>query len=128
MRSGSALNRSTDTPERWDAAHGQGHTPPRSQAANVKINARRLGRLLTSVWPKRRNGAQRRQLTKTPRSLGLTEGLMLGPVHYMSPQQAREAANATASGHLGIRLRALRDAERTRGFGGNTVSDTIAPR
>ena len=45
----------------------------------------------------------------------------------MSPEQARGQAGRQAHRHLGVRLRAVRNADRARcAFAGETVSDTIA--
>ena len=39
-------------------------------------------------------------------------GMLLGTAAYMSPEQAKGQAGRQAQRHLGVRLRALRDADR----------------
>ena len=54
-------------------------------------------------------------------------GVILGTAAYMSPEQARGQAGRQACRHLGVRLRALRDARPARGrSAARRVSDTLA--
>ena len=39
-------------------------------------------------------------------------GVILGTAAYMAPEQAKGQAGGQAQRHLGVRLRALRDADR----------------
>ena len=52
--------------------------------------------------------------------------MILGTAAYMSPEQARGQPGGQARGHLGVRLRALRDADWDVALRGDTISDTLA--
>ena len=52
--------------------------------------------------------------------------MILGTAAYMSPGAGARPSGRQAHRHLGVRLRALRDADGPRAFAGETVSDTIA--
>ena len=62
------------------------------------------------------------------RSAARVQGVILGTAAYMSPEQARGAGGRQAHRHLGVRLRALRDADRAaRAFARRRRSPTRSP-
>ena len=57
-------------------------------------------------------------LSPTVTSAGTVAGVILGTAAYMSPEQARGRVGGQARRHLGLRLRAVRDARRPEGLRG----------
>ena len=76
-----------------EAAHEQGHRPPRPQARQHQDHAgRRRSRSSTSAWPRPRDGdagADHRRSPTDRRSTPRATGMILGTAAYMSPEQAR---------------------------------------
>ena len=103
--------------EALEAAHEQGIIHRDLKPANIKVHARRHGegaRLWAGEGACRAAGApdlSQSPTVTTPAAM-TRDGMILGTAAYMSPEQARGQARRQAHRHLGVRLRALRDARR----------------
>ena len=112
--------------EALEAAHEQGIVHRDLKPANIKLRADGTVKVLDFGLAKARIRAgppdctQRRPtLTQSPTitspAMTTQVGMILGTAAYMSPEQARGKAGRQARRHLGVRLRALRDAHRPAG-------------
>ena len=97
------------------AAHEKGIVHRDLKPANIKITPdwrRQSPRLRTGEGGSRR--WQRRSGSSPTMTVAATsEGMLLGTAPYMSPEQARGQTGRQADGHLGVRVRALRNADGT---------------
>ena len=115
-----------------EAAHGQGIVHRDLKPANIKVGAdgsvKGLDFGLAKAIASRDGepgvtGAM--ALTSPATMTGV--GTVLGTAAYMAPEQARGKARRQARGHLGVRLRAVRDARRTPGRStANSIGDVVA--
>ena len=82
--------------------------------ANIKITPDGIVKVLDFGLAKATRGeAPSRSDAVTDHAVGGTrDGVILGTAAYMSPEQARGKAGRQADRHLGVRLRAVRDADR----------------
>ncbi len=116
--------------EALEAAHEQGIIHRDLKPANIKVAPDGTVKVLDfglakAMEPARRQRRRRRSpARRRSRRRAMTQaGIILGTAAYMSPEQARGQAGRQAQRHLGVRLRAVRDAHgqarvRRRGHDG----------
>ena len=107
-----------------------GHHPSRSEAGQHQGAARRHGEgagLRSGQGARSRTAAQPASdvdgssPTITSPAMMTGVGVMLGTAAYMAPEQAKGQSGRQAQRHLGVRLRAVRDAD---GHGGRSTART----
>ena len=104
--------------EALEAAHEKGIIHRDLKPANIKLTRRRgQGARLRpgeGIFERRAGRICRSCHTATD----LRAGAIVGTPDYMSPEQARGQGDRQANRHLGVRVRAVRDADRARGIRG----------
>ena len=116
-----------------DAAHEKGIVHRDLKPANIVLqghpaaSATCVRRCSTSAWPKRWRSDRARADRAPSGSLdghrGRTDSRHAG-LH--EPGAGARPGGRQAHGHLGVRLRAVRDADGRAAFAGDTVTDTLA--
>ena len=105
--------------EALEAAHEQGIIHRDLKPANIKVRPDGTVKVLDFGLAKAMEpvgiGARTRRMSPTITTPAMMTGVgvILGTAAYMSPEQARGKADRQARGHLGVRLRAVRDADRS---------------
>ena len=103
--------------EALDAAHEQGHRPSRSEAGQHQDHAATASsRCSTSAWPRSMTGAASDAVASRRRSRSSATRAGHHPRHRRlhEPGAGARAGRRQAHRHLGVWLRALRDARRAR--------------
>ena len=116
--------RPPDRGSRSRAAHEQGIVHRDLKPANIKFAPDGIVKVLDFGWREARRPpglAVTGTITSATR-----EGGMMGTPAYMSPEQARGRAGRQTDRHLGVRLRALRDAVRPARVRADSTTDTLA--
>ena len=106
--------------EALEAAHEQGIIHRDLKPANIKVRPDGTVKVLDFGLAKAMEpaGAMSPSVSQSPTitspAMMTGVGMILGTAAYMVPEQARGKAARQAQRHLGVRLRALRDADRPR--------------
>ena len=119
--------------EALEAAHEQGIIHRDLKPANIKLRADGTVKVLDFGLAKALEpaGATSPSLAQSPTitspALMTGVGMLLGTPAYMSPEQARGKPVDKRNGHLGVRVRAVRDAERAPGVRGRRGDRRAGP-
>ena len=107
--------------EALEAAHEQGIIHRDLKPANIKVRADGTVKVLDFGLAKAMEPAaavaspNASMNSPTITSPAMTQaGMILGTAAYMAPEQAQGKTGRQARGHLGVRRRAVRDADRAR--------------
>ena len=109
-RRGAARSRAR-SPKRSRPRTSKGIVHRDLKPANIKVTAGRHGQGARLRAREGRDRRGRRAAPPTLTTLATRAGIVARHAAYMSPEQARGQAGRQADGHLGVRLRALRDAD-----------------
>ncbi len=123
--------------EALEAAHEQGIIHRDLKPANIKVRADGTVKVLDFGLAKAMEPAAESSSPSVSQSPTITTpamtqaGMILGTAAYMSPEQARGKTRRQARRHLGVRVRAVRDAHgkariRRRGHAGHRSRRIIA--
>ena len=117
--------------EALEAAHEQGIIHRDLKPANIKVRADGTVKVLDFGLAKAMEPAALQRAPTLSQSPTITArddaaGMILGTAAYMSPEQAAGRPVDKRSRHLGVRLRAVRDADGGARVRGEDVADTLA--
>ena len=120
--------------EALEAAHEQGIIHRDLKPANIKVTPDGTVKVLDFGLAKAMEPAGGRDGRASSQSPTITTpammtgvGMILGTAAYMSPEQAKGRDGGQAQRHLGVRLRALRNADRPARLRRATTSPTRSP-